>query len=474
MTPHRPGWLFDRGGEWSALGDFVEDAGRLAVVWGPRRAGKSTLLAALAEAVGGLYYEAVRQDAPLSLADFGAAVGAWLGARGVRYDSWTEALEAVLSLPGCPVVVLDEFGYLCESSPELPSVLQRALDRSRRTGGRLAGIALCGSAVTQLSHLLDRDQPLFGRAQLALVIDAFDFREAASFWGVGDDPRLALQLHAVLGGLPGYRDVVVQGPASCAAFDGWVVRRVLSSSSPLLEDDTMVLSAAGLEAGVYRSILTAVARGDRTPSSVASRTGRSASSLVRPFDRLVEAGMLLRVADPLQTRRSRYELADPFIAFHDAIVRPQRVRLRRRCGDEVWAESAPVWRAGVLGPHFERVCRSAVERYGAEFGLDGPVRVGPSVVPDARRRQGREVDVVVTSPDGRVRALGEAKHTSGPVGRATLDRLEEIRSVLAHPADRSCRLLLFSARGFSAELRRATAGRRDVELVDLARLYGRA
>jgi uncharacterized protein len=76
-------------------------------------------------------------------------------------------------------VVLDEFGYLCEANPE----------------------------------------PLFGRAQLAQVVDAFDFRISAAYWGLAKNPRLAVLVHSALGGLPGYRDVVSAGPSSLADFD---------------------------------------------------------------------------------------------------------------------------------------------------------------------------------------------------------------------------------------------------------------
>ena len=51
--------------------------------------------------------------------------------------------------------------------------------------------------------------------------------------------------------------------------------------------DSLVLQAAGLEANVYRSILTAVAGGEQTPTHIALRTGRHASSLARPIENLV-------------------------------------------------------------------------------------------------------------------------------------------------------------------------------------------
>ncbi len=477
MRPLTPEGIFDRIDEWRELSNFMGEPSRLGVVWGPRRAGKSVLLAALAEAAGGLYVEAVRQDAVLSLADIGRAVGVRAGVGAVNYATWADAIDSLLSLPNCPVVVLDEFGYLCEASPELPSIIQRAIDRGRRA--KLANatqpsrLVLCGSAVAQISHLLDRDQPLFGRAQLAQVIDAFDFRTSAAYWGIAKDPQLAVLLHAALGGLPGYRDVVTEGPTSLTDFDDWITSRVLTPASPLLEEDTLVLQSSGLSANVYRSILTAVARGDRTPTGISSRTGRPVSALARPIERLTEAGLLIQVLDPVRSRRSRYELADPFISFHDAIIRPNRTRIRRRQQRVVWSESKATWSSQIVGPQFERLCREATLLYGAEFGLQAIASVGATSIADAKGRRGHELDLVATNSSGGILAIGEAKHTSTARGPADLERLEHIRGLLPAPTDQLSRLLLFSASGFERNLVRAASTRPDVELIDVRRLYGR-
>jgi uncharacterized protein len=477
MKLPRPDDIFDRSDEWIDLSNFISEQSRLGVVWGPRRAGKSVLLAAIAESAGGMYIEAARQDAALSLADIGRVVGARVGVGTVRYTTWSEAIDGLLSVPGCPLVVLDEFGYLCEASPELPSIIQRAIDRRRRdkraSSNSVCRLVLCGSAVAQISHLLDRDQPLFGRAQLAQVIDAFDFRTSAAYWGLAKNPRLAVLVHAALGGLPGYRDVVGASPLSLADFDEWMTGRVLTAASPLLEEDTLVLQSSGLSANVYRSILTAVARGDRTPTGISSRTGRPATALAKPIERLTEAGLLIQVSDPVRTRRSRYELADPFISFHDAIIRPNRTRIRRRQQRAVWLENEATWSSQIVGPHFERLCREATLLYGAEFGLPSVADVGATSIADAKGRRGHELDLVASGPTGKIVAIGEAKHTTAARSPSDLERLEHIRGLLPSAADQQCRLMLFSASGFERNLVRATSTRTDVELIDVNRLYGR-
>jgi hypothetical protein len=105
-----------------------------------------------------------------------------------------------------------------------------------------------------------------------------------------------------------------------------------------------------------------------------------------------------------------------------------------------------------------------------------PSTVRSAVLACARHRTGHELDVVVgqqrPGEADIVLAIGEAKCTSRPVGQAELDRLEHLRELI--PGDRVAsppRLLLFSRGGFTTGLRHAVSVRRDVDLVDLERLY---
>ncbi|MGH8908564.1 MAG: hypothetical protein ACRD0K_19220 [Egibacteraceae bacterium] len=102
-------------------------------------------------------------------------------------------------------------------------------------------------------------------------------------------------------------------------------------------------------------------------------------------------------------------------------------------------------------------------------------QVGATVVADGEHRTGHEVDVVglgsYNSMD-RVVLLGEAKHSSEPIGLGHLTRLRRLRDLLSRRglARPDARLILFSVAGFADELlAEETAG--QVALVDPARLY---
>lgn len=89
-----------------------------------------------------------------------------------------------------------------------------------------------------------------------------------------------------------------------------------------------------------------------------------------------------------------------------------------------------------------------------------------------------ELDVVVegegrrTGRGPRIIAIGEAKGSDRQRTKDDLVRLSRLRDELATRADlRDTKLLLFGRSGFHPSLRSVAAGRGDVELVDLDRMY---
>ena len=195
----KPDDMFDRDGEWMELAAFTADerpGATLGVVSGRRRQGKTFLLRALCEETGGFYFAADEATDGESLHQIGAALGAHLGlTSALRFESWHEVLDALLALgTEHPVtVVVDEFPYLVQANPSLPSILQNALAprRAEREASR-SRLLLCGSAMTFMGTLLAGNAPLRGRAGLELVVPTLDDQLAAQFWNV-TDPVLAIK-----------------------------------------------------------------------------------------------------------------------------------------------------------------------------------------------------------------------------------------------------------------------------------------
>lgn len=430
--------MIDRDLEWSTFERFTERRQRLAIVYGPRRVGKSFLLDAVCEATDGRRYQAITGVAATQLADFGRELGEWLRAGPLHIDGWADALDRLARVE-IPVIALDELPYLTEVTPELPSLLQRYVD-----AGEGPSLILSGSALSVMSDLIEARAPLYGRAAVVVVPAPLAAADLAALWA-SHDPLDTLWIDAALGGLPGYRPLV-KPPGGDR--DAWMVEEVLAPGSPLLDAaEADLANVAELPAlrGIYRAILAAVATGERTFSAISRVAGLPSGALSRPLATLQRAGLIERVPDPLRSRRDRYELADPHLRLWLAIVAPNRSRLQAGAAAEVWDRvGTTTWPSQVLGPRWEAVARDHLARGGAK--RLGPVDlVGTTTVSDRTRRQSHELDLVAMR-DKKVVAIGEAKLRT--LGTDDLERLLHVRDLLNAP---DAKLILASATGVDAD-----------------------
>lgn len=455
----------------------------LGFVYGRRRQGKTFLLQSLVEATGGLMFGGLQMTEAQNLDRFAEAYGQFRGLPSgtTRFGTWDAAIDAIFALgEGTPepvVAVLDEFPYLMESTPGLPSVIQSALSpRGRARRRSRTRLVLCGSALTTMRGLLSGGAPLRGRAVKELMVHPFGFRDAAGFWGI-DDLDTTFRINALVGGTPAYLDMSAGAPAGPRAFDRWVAKALLGPGSAMFREGNILLRAEVTDPTPYHSVLSAIVDGAHRRSEIAAILRRPDSALTHPLAVLEHVQLVQRVPDALQPRRSIYHVAEPVIRLHQLIIRRNEPALVAGHGSAVWASTADTVAAKIYGPRLEHLARQWCLVHASEATLGGrPNQVRPATIPCREHRQGHEIDVVASAEPAfelqRVLAIGEAKATTKPVDVAELARLDHLRQLLpAHRVTEPPRLLLFARNGFSARLRQTVSTRPDVELIDLDRLY---
>ncbi|WP_446225659.1 AAA family ATPase [Nocardia sp. IBHARD005] len=485
----KPGDMFDRDREWSALSRFATDdqpGAMLGVVSGRRRQGKTFLLDALCRAQGGFYFGATEATDAVSLRRIGAALTAHIDPPSpFHFANWAEAIDVLLELGAQrPVpVVIDEFPYLAKGNSELPSIIQEALRplRTQRTNSRTR-LVLCGSALSFMGGLLSGSAPLRGRAGLEMLVRPLDFRPAAKFWGI-TDPKLAVKVHAIVGGTPAYRREFARGdvPADADDFDSWVERTVLNPETPLFREPRYLLAEEPdlRDPALYLSVLAAVADRNATRGGIAGYLERKAVDLAHPITVLENVGLLYRDADVFRQNRSEYRITEPLIRYYHAIMRPAWAQLERPgSAHRVWPASQRRFQSDVLGPHFEQLCRDWTLHHADPEVLGGlPASVGHGVVHDPATRTSHEIDVAAIGIDDSgatpLLAIGEAKWND-IIGAGHIERLRQVRDLITRAGryDTSrTRLLLFSGAGFNDNARNLAASFSDIELIGLPELY---
>ncbi|GGP87094.1 ATP-binding protein [Streptosporangium pseudovulgare] len=490
MPVAKPERIFDRDSDWNALVSFVEYAEpepTLGVISGRRRQGNTYLLTALAESMGGFYFQADESTETEALRMFGAALARFTNApTPIMFSGWDDALTHFFSLAADrPIpLIIDEFPLLMKASPALPSIVQRHLDTYWHVSRErcFARVLLCGSAMSVMGGLLSGQAPLRGRAGLELVVKPLRYRSAAAFWGA-DDPTLAALLHAVVGGTPAYRRQFVRNdaPDGSGDFDDWVRRTVLNPQTPLFREARYLLAEemGARDAGLYHSVLGAIAAGNSTNGGIAAYVGRKSAEIAHPLNVLEDCQLIVKDHDALKSGKPVYRIAEPLITFYQAVMRPQWAALELGEAERVWRGSRPRFLSQVVGPDFEQTCRDWAILADGAFD-EPPGEVGSTLVVDHAKRENNKIqlDVVAVSPSllgekRRVLSIGEVKWDR-VMGLGHLERLRRAREVLAAQGHRveEAKLACYSGAGFDADL--TAAARRDdrVLLVDLLTLYG--
>ncbi|WP_049824364.1 ATP-binding protein [Desulfurivibrio alkaliphilus] len=335
----------------------------------------------------------------------------------VQYPSWEVFFNAAANqLPAGATLVLDEFPYLVQNAPELPSVMQKLLD-SRRSRFHLI---ICGSSQRMMQGLvLDSTAPLYGRAREILKIRPLEpgwLTEALAL-----PPEEAVAAYSVWGGVPRYWELARDFPDSASACH----ELVLDRNGVLHEEPMRLLLDDMRGAGQPHSLLALIAGGANRLSELGGRLGKPATSLTRPLFNLAQLGYIKREIpfgeNPRSSKKSLYRLADPFLGFWYRVVQPYRSMLEQDLITEVW-DATGQQRQALVAETWEELARYSVAR----------LTIGGKRWKPASRWWGKagkggemEIDVVAESLDGTAILLGEAKWEKKTRVRPLLETLRQ-------------------------------------------------
>ncbi len=461
--------FIDREAELQALErEYAREGSSFVVVYGRRRVGKTELISRFIRNRRSLYYLATEEPELQNLGSFQSVAADFLQSdllRAARISRWEDVFREIARACGPTderaVIVIDEFQYLGRANPAYPSIFQRIWDTMLKDANVM--LVLCGSLISLMrNQVLSEESPLYGRrtAQIRMrQIPFLHYRESLP----GRSTRELVERYAVTGGVPKYIELFEDEKDVYSAISA----NVLDRSGFLYDEPNFLLQREVPDVGTYFALIRAIAGGAHRPSEISCSFGIRQTSLSKYFKTLIDLDVLERQvpvteSNPDKSKKSLYRIKDNFLQFWFRFVLPNLSYLETGRTVAVEKRIREHFIDGHVAYVYEDVCRERL------WGLADSGELG--FVPE---RVGRwwsgsdEIDVVgLSASEGRA-VWGECKFWKDPVGANVLRALEEKAARVPWERDRRTdAFALFSASGFTDELREIAAARGDVVLVD--------
>jgi len=452
---------------------FQRQGAQFLILYGRRRVGKTRLIVHWGSGldVPFIYWMASQTSVTNQLRDFSQTLLRFFQPDlpvdpAFSYSTWETAMAEVIRFAGGKrlLLVLDEFTYVMQANPEVPSLIQRVWDHQLKQSQLF--LVLTGSLAGIIQRTaLDYQSPLYGRATARLKLQPLNFGELAAFLpGYNVEQRVAV--YAITGGVPAYVEL----------FDDRLTllqnlrQRLLTPLNTMLEDAVFLLGEQLTEPGNYMAILEAIASGEHTLTVIANHAGIARSNITKYLAVLQELGYVERlvpatVRHPAQSRKGRYVITDAYLRFYFRFLRPYLPDIMQGKGQQAIALLHDHL-LDFIGSHtFEELCR---EWLGIKASLGElsflPDRIGSHWSSTA------QVDVVGINWRTKDLLLGECKWGQGLVGKGVLETLvHKTDKVLPAQERWQVHYLFFARHGFTQPAQEYAA-ERQATLVTLSQL----
>jgi uncharacterized protein len=435
---------------------WLDPKAQLIVLWGKRRVGKTELVKQFIVGKPSLYFLSESTSNKEQLQRFSQLLGEFFNeplllTRG--FSTWDEAFDYLQRKQERFILVFDEFPYLIQSNPAIPSIFQKGWDEHLVKSNIY--LILLGSSIAMMENeVLGYHSPLYGRRSGQWLVEPMPFRAASQFRA--EKPfRDRLAHFAIAGGIPAYWLQF----SSKKAFSENLRDHVFHKGEMLYDEVEFLLRAEVREPRYYFALLQAIAQGKRKLSEIVNASGLQQSLAGKYLGvlsdlHIVEREVPVTEVTPMKSKKGLYKISDEFCRFWFRFVLPRRSELEMGRLDSITQESIEQL-PQFLGETYEKVAKETLIADMENFFSFSAI--------GRWWDQGREIDVVAINPGLDTILFCEVKTTEKKVGTDILDSLrEKARKVHWGSGERIEHFCLFSRTGFTPELQKRALRERIV------------
>ncbi len=429
----------------------------MAVIYGRRRIGKSTLIAEFIKDKKAIYYMATKVGIERNVELLEKEVLKVLAPtlKNVTFKT----IEDLLSFIGDNaseekmIFIIDELPYWAEKDEGILSIFQKFADNEWADKNIL--FILCGSALSFMEDkVLSEKSPLFGRRTAQIKLEAFNYLEAAEFVQNYSNKDKAI-CYGITGGVAKYLSLI-----DCTkSIDENIMEQFFEKTGYLYDETRNLLIQEFSDISLVNNIIEQIAAGENTLNIIANKVHERETTVLYSLNKLISVGLVEKrvcITEEKNKKKTQYILKDQMFKFWYSYVPSASSSIEMGKGKAYYDKLVKPDIHTFMGKVFEEMCKFFTLSEGLEGNLNCFVTEtgtwwGTETIEDEngkRRIQSADVDVVGLSPSDKGMVVGECMFRNEKIDKSIYETL--IRRSKAIPSKYPIvQYLLFSMGGFT-------------------------
>lgn len=173
---------------------------------------------------------------------------------------------------------------------------------------------LCGSALSFMEKkILSEKSPLFGRRDLQIKLEAFNYLDAAKFVPNYSNEDKAIY-YGITGGVAKYLSMI--DPKK--SMDENIVRLFFRTDGYLYDETRNLLTQEFSDISLVNNIVEQIAFGENTLNTIARKIGEKEPTVLYSLDKLINIGLIEKrkcITDEKNKKKTQYVLRDYMFKF---------------------------------------------------------------------------------------------------------------------------------------------------------------
>jgi hypothetical protein len=437
----------------------LKKSSSLAVIWGRRRIGKSTLVEEFLKGKKAWSFSGIPPQEHKTNQEeidyFIKQMARNIGMPELKTTDWSEVfwhLGNQAQKESDLVIFFDEISWMGSKDPNFLGFLKTEWDKTFSKCSNLI-LILCGSVSNWIEENIINSTGFYGRISIKLKVEELPLVDCNQFWSVQKDRVSAYEKFKILsvtGGVPKYLEEII--PAEPAEKN---INHLCFRKEGLLyrEYDQIFSDLFARRMGTFDKIIRTLATGAKNLDEICDTLKIDKSGNISKYlHELVSVGFVAEdktwnIKDKKESNLKQFRLKDNYIRFYLKFVEPNSSKIEQNGFSPDSIAHLSGWES-IMGLQFENLVINNISTLCEILGISmqDVERSGPFFQKSNTKNKGCQIDLLIQTKFGTL-YLCEIKFYQSGVGKHVVEEVKEKIARLSLPKGYTVRPVLIHVNG---------------------------